>query len=529
MGDTGTGQRARRAGRSVYAASQRAGRAGRSVYTASQRAGRASAAAAGGAGRFVHRMSGASGAGRTGLSHLIELTAAGGIGDAFVAVALAGTLFFNTSVEHARGRAALALLITIAPYAILAPLIGPLLDRVKQGNRYILMGTLLARGLLCWGMASAVQPDNSVTLLPAAFGVLILQKVYGVTRAAVTPRLLPSEITLVTANARSNLGSLIATSAGAAVALGVDKIAGGDGGGAAWVLRIGTAIYLAAAIIGLRLPERVDAAEHDHDLAAGRKPGDGADEDHAANGSSGGTGPARSGRVGRGPNGTIPGGTLPAGMARPRRRVFAIPKVGPVVSEAMRANAAIRMFYGFMIFFLAFTLRSEHFGHSVAVVLGGLAVAIAIGGILGTIIGSALRSRAPQAMMFTVLGLATLVSTACAIFFGLWSVLAVALAAAVSQTLVKVALDSILQREIPAETRSSTFAFSETLHQLALVAGGLIGLLLSLTGSGFAGLTVAAAGLALALCWLVLTRRRRIVRGRAAATGQAQMPGPGFS
>src|SRR5580693_3058819 len=103
MGDTGTGERARRAGRSVY--------------TASQRASRASAAAAGGAGRFVHRLSGASGAGRTGLSNLIELTAAGGFADAFVAVALAGTLFFSTSVDQARGRIALTLLITMAPFA----------------------------------------------------------------------------------------------------------------------------------------------------------------------------------------------------------------------------------------------------------------------------------------------------------------------------------------------------------------------------------------------------------------------------
>ena len=473
MGDTGTGERARQAGRSVYSASQRAGRA--------------SAAAAGGAGRFVHRLTGASGAGRTGLSNLIELSAAGGVGDAFVAVALAGSLFFSTSVDQARGRAALALVITIAPYAILAPLIGPLLDRVKQGNRYILMGTLVTRGLLCWGMASAVHPSNSVALLPAAFGVLVLQKVYGVTRSAVTPRLLPSEITLVTANARANLASLIATSAGAGIALGVDKISGGDGGGAAWVLRVGTAIYLAATILGLRLPERVDSTEY------------------------GGT-------MGIGPPGagdTAAATSAPAGTSVRRRRIFTLPRVGPVVGEAMRANAAIRAFYGFMLFFLVFILRSEQFGHtSDAVALGGLAIAVAVGGILGTTIGSALRSRAPQAMMFTVIGLTTLVSIACAILFGLWSVLVVALAAAVSQTLVKVALDSILQREIPEETRSSTFAFSETLHQLALVGGGLIGLLLSLTGSGFAGLTVAAVGLALALGWLLLRRRRRILRSR---------------
>jgi hypothetical protein len=524
MGDTGTSERARRAGRSVSAASQRAGRV--------------SAAAAGGAGRFVHRMSGASGAGRTGLSNLIELTAAGGIGDAFVAVALAGTLFFSTSVDQARTQVALALLITIAPYALLAPLIGPLLDRVKRGNRYILMGTLLARGLLCWGMAGAVHPNNAVTLLPAAFGVLLLQKVYGVTRAAVTPRLLPSEITLVTANARSNLGSLIATSVGAALALGVDKIAGGDGGGAAWVLRVATVIYLAATIAGLRLPERVDADDElaVGDIRPGQTPGRGpAAADPASD--FGGSGASHSGNgAGAGADGRGPGGTRifgaqqaaaeagrdRAARAVKRRRIFAMPRVGPVVGEAMRANAAIRVFYGFMLFFLAFILRSERFGHiSDTVALGGLAVAIAAGGILGTTIGSALRSRAPLAMMFIVLGVATLVSTACAVFFGLWAVLAVALVAAVSQTLVKVALDSVLQLEIPAETRSSAFAFSETLHQLALVGGGLIGLLLSLTRSGFTGLTVAAIGLALALCWLVLTRRRRILRTQPVASGPA--------
>src|SRR5580693_19883 len=232
MADTGRRARTRRAGRSIASASHAAGRAG--------------AATANGAGRIVHRLSRASGAGRTGLSNLIELTAAGGVGDAFVAVALAGTLFFSASVDQARGRIALALLITIAPFAVLAPFLGPMLDRVQQGRRYILMGTLLARGLLCWGMAGAVQHNDTLTLLPAAFGVLVLQKAYGVTRAAVTPRLLPREITLVSANARSALGSLVATSLGAVAAAGVSYVFGGGTGGAAWVLRAGTAIYLAA-------------------------------------------------------------------------------------------------------------------------------------------------------------------------------------------------------------------------------------------------------------------------------------------
>ncbi len=510
MGDTGTGERARRAGRSVYTASQTAARAGAT-------AARAGATAASGASRAVHRMTRASGAGRTGLSNLIELTAAGSVGDAFVAVALAGSLFFNASVDQARGRAAIALLVTIAPYAILAPLIGPLLDRVRQGNRYVLMGTLLARGLLGWVMASAAEHNDAVTLLPAAFGVLVLQKAYGVTRAAVTPRLLPTEITLVTANARSNLASLIATSVGVALALGVDKVMGGHGGGAAWVLRVGMVIYLAAVALGRRLPDRVDAT-----VETDRAPGSAAVPGTAPlPGTSGAAGPAAAGANGSPPNGAgrrSYAATMPLPTTGPHRRRFAIPALGPQVREAMRANAAIRMFYGFMIFFLAFILRSEHFGHiSHVVALGGLAAAIAAGGMLGTGIGSALRARSPQAMMFAVLALAAVAAITCAVFFSLWSVLAVALSAAISATLVKVALDSILQRDIREETRSSTFALSETVHQLALVGGGLIGLLLSLTGSGFAGLTVAAIGLALALCALLLARRRRIMRSQPAA------------
>ena len=236
----------------------RAGRATRRLTSAAQSSARVGASASRGAGRVVQRMTGASGARRTGLSNLIELTAASSVGDAFVAVALAGTLFFNASVSQARSQVAIALLVTMAPFAVLAPLIGPLLDRLQQGRRFILAGTLLARGALCWGMAGAVFYHDSVTLLPAAFGVLVLQKAYGVTRSAITPRLLPREITLVTANARTGLASLVASTLGVALAAGLEYLTGGGSGGAAWVLRVGTVIYLAAMALCFRVPEQVD-------------------------------------------------------------------------------------------------------------------------------------------------------------------------------------------------------------------------------------------------------------------------------
>jgi MFS family permease len=491
----------------------RARRAGRSIGAASATVGRIGAAAANGFGRGVHRLSSASGAGRTGLSNLIELTAAGSVGDAFVAVSLAGTLFFSASVGEARGRVALALLITMAPFAILAPFLGPMLDRVQQGRRYILMGTLLARGLLCWGMAGAVQHNDTLTLLPAAFGVLVLQKAYGVTRAAVTPRLLPSEITLVTANARSALGSLVATSVGAGAAAGVSFVFGGGAGGAAWVLRIGTAVYLAAAVLGLRLPDGVDSAAPEPVPAeSAPRPGDTWPETPVAGPHAAAQGTAaQDTRDQPGPNGTRPASGQrpgPTGL----RRLFTMPRIGPIVREAMEANATLRAFSGFMIFFLAFILRTEHFaGTSDKLALGEMIGAAAVGGFIGTGIGAALRSRAPQVIVYATLILATVSCAFCAIYYGLWAVLIVALSAALCQALVKLALDSILQDEIGEEVRSSTFAVSETIHQLSWVAGGLLGLALSLTGSGVAGLTVCAAGLAVALIWLMLTRRRRIV------------------
>jgi MFS family permease len=492
--------------------------AARAVSSATQSGGRAGAGAARRTSRMVHRMTGASGAGRTGLASLIELTAAGGAGDAFVTIALAGTLFFSTSLDQARGRIALTLIITMAPFAILAPVIGPMLDRAQQGRRYLLAGTLMARGLLCWGMVDAVLHNDVVELLPAAFGVLVLQKAYAVTRASVTPRLLPKEITLVAANARTGMASLIASTIAGLAAIGIDYVAGGGVNGAAWVLRIGTLVYIAATALSFRVPDHVDAFDRrpEEDAAARAatvpNPGAAGRQDH-------GQGP-------RGPGGTVPlgdeaaGGTAPGRTApgtKPTSRpgLRTLRHVGPVVAEAMRANATLRAFSGFTVFFLAFLLRTVHFhGVNDKVALGGLLAAATLGGFAGTALGSALRSRRPYLITFGMLGASTVVTAACALFFGLWAALAVALVAAFGQVLAKLALDSTVQQEIGEDIRSSAFAASETLHQLAWVCGGLAGVALSLTNSGVAGMTVAAVGLCMSFLFLLSQRRRRVLAAR---------------
>ena len=511
-------------------AMRRTGGAARATGGAFRSSARAGATATRRTGGLVHRVTGASGAGRTGLSTLIELTAAGGASDAFVAVSLAGTIFFSTSVDQARGRVVLFLLVTMAPFAVLAPFIGPALDRMQQGRKFLLAGTLLARGLLCWGMSAAI--NSPVTLLPAAFGILVLQKAYGVARASVTPRLLPAEITLVTANARSQLITLIASMLGGAVAAGIQVTAG-----SAWVLRTGTLIYIAATFLALRLPDQVDvppppaAPGQPPDFPNGHgryAPGPGDDAWAAQPGRDGRTLPYEPAAL---PPGTpAPDAPHEAAGGRNGRRAAGsgrwrtLANVGPIVGEAMRGNAVLRAFSGYMVFFLAFYLRSAHFGVSHNVALGALVAAAAAGGLAAMAVGSLLRARAPAFILFSMLTLAPIVTATCAWFFSLTSVIAVAFTAALAAGLAKLALDSTVQREIGEEIRSSAFAVSETLNQVANVAGSLAGVLVSILDNGEAGLAIAAAFLTLALVTLVARRRRRILGARAeaeAAEGQA--------
>ncbi len=214
----------------------------------------------------MHRVTGAKGADRTGLGTLIEMTAASGAADAFVTVALAGTIFFSTSVDQARGKVVLFLIITMAPFAVLAPFIGPALDRIQQGRRFVLAGTMLTRGLLCYAMSANVK--DSVTLLPAAFGILVLQKAGGVVKASVTPRLLPADLTAGDRQ-RAHGADLDhhLDRRRASLAAGIQY-----GTGAAWTLRVGTLIYLAAMVIALRLPEQIDLPAHEPAAAPAAPP-----------------------------------------------------------------------------------------------------------------------------------------------------------------------------------------------------------------------------------------------------------------
>ncbi|MFD7434607.1 MFS transporter [Streptomyces sp. NPDC059861] len=413
-----------------------------------------------GTARGIRKATHAHGAGESGLGKLIELHAVNGAGDVMITIALASTVFFSVPTDEARGRVALYLAITMAPFALLAPVIGPLLDRVPHGRRAAMAGAMLARALLALVLSGAVI-TGGIELYPAALGVLVASKAYGVVRSAVVPRLLPPRFSLVKANSRVTLGGLLATGVAAPIGAGLQAL------GPRWPLYGAFVIFVAGTVLSFTLPHTVDSAKgEDTALLA-------ADEAHLH-------GPHRK------------------PVKRPGLRT-----VGIAVTHALGVNAAIRCLAGFLIFFLAFLLREHPLaGQSAAVSLGMVAVAAGVGNALGTAVGAWLKARAPELIIVTVVAVELAVAVTAALFFSAFLVACLAAVAGFAQALAKLSLDALIQRDVPELVRTSAFARSETLLQMSWVLGGAIGIALPLNGT--LGMSVAAV--VLAAGWLTTVR-----------------------
>lgn len=425
------------------------GRAGRATYGVAQRAATAE------------------GAGQTGLSRLIALHASNAAGDAAVAISLAGTLFFQVPTGEARGQVALFLALTMLPFAVLAPLIGPFLDRVGHGRRWAIGSTMAVRAFLCWSLATAVATESK-WLFPAALGVLVASKAYGVTKAAAAPRLVPPGVTLVKANARISLAGVV----GATVSAPIAGLAAWFG--AEWSLRYAFAVFVVATILAIRLPARVDSAAGEVRLEL------------------------------------LPVHTTPASEQTAAQRS---PRIPPAVSFALRANCGPRWLSGFLTMFMAFLLRE----HPVAgwsarpeILLGLVIGAAGLGNTLGIALASLSRRLNPAVTVVLALLGVTAMTLVAALFYGLLPLIALGLTAGLAQSLSKLSLDSTIQRDVPERVQASAFARSDTLLQLAWVVGGGIGIAMPLQPR--LGLGIAVAILAAWTVTVVVTNPNRPAR-----------------
>src|SRR5205823_4148369 len=113
-----------------------------------------------------------------------------------------GSLFFSIPTGAARGKVALYLLLTMAPFAVIAPLIGPAIDRVHGGRRLMVIVASGTRAATCAFMALHV---NDLLLFPCAFAVLVLGKAYGIAKSSLVPTVVADDAGLVEANSRLSL------------------------------------------------------------------------------------------------------------------------------------------------------------------------------------------------------------------------------------------------------------------------------------------------------------------------------------
>ncbi|SDE80243.1 MFS transporter [Pseudonocardia oroxyli] len=401
----------------------------------------------------------ADGADRSGLTSLTYASMMDYAVDAAVAVALANTLFFAAATAESKTNVALYLLITVAPFAVVAPVIGPLLDRLQRGRRAALAAAFVGRAALC--VVMALNYENWI-LYPAALGAMVLSKSFTVLKAAITPRVLPEGITLATTNSRLTTFGLIAGGVFGGIASGVAYFWGSPG-----ALYFTAALGLAGAVLSARIPKWVE----------------------------------------------VTSGEVPARLRSTRKAKRA--RVGRSVLVALWGNAGARLLTGFLTLFVAFVVKQQAEGDATRqlFLIGIIGAAAGAGSFLGNGVGSRLRFERPEIMIVCCVAAACAVSVVAAVFPGIATAAIVGLVGATASALAKVCLDGVIQRDLPEESRASAFGRSETVLQLAWVFGGALGVLLphSTFWIGFC-VIASVVGVVGVQTWLV-TRGRSLVPG----------------
>lgn len=399
----------------------------------------------------------------TPFTRFARLHALGTAADGLVAVALAGSIFFSIEPDAARWRVALYLLLTIAPFAVVTPLIGPVVDRTKGGRRGMILASAVARAVVAFLMVSNIE---TILLFPLAFSLLVLQKAYSVAKSAVVPKLVGSETKLVEANSKLALLSSISSMSGAAVGAVLSFV-----GGPPWAAALAVLVYLASALAGIHLP-RIVVAETP------------IEEQERAE--------LRSGAILLGASGM----------------------------------GLLRGVVGFMTFLLAFELRGGKDGVDVkpegaaagaatammrdidivgdpgapAWHFGAVALAAGLGTLIGARVAPQLRQWfREERILLGAFALTALVGLEAAFVGELAGAMSLSLAVAVAAASGKLAFDSLVQRDAPDANYGRSFARFEARFQLTWVTGAFIpvvlrmperiGYLFVTAAAGFAAVT----------------------------------------
>ena len=333
-------------------------------------------------------------------------------GDTLVAVALAGTLFFDVPSAEARDKVALYLLVTIAPFAVVAPVLAAVFGRFPAAFRAVLTSSSALRAVVAAVMAFGL---DTLWLFPLAFGMLVLSRLYGISKASMLPVALPEPVALVSANA---LLARLGIYAGlGAVALGVGLVRLHS----AVALVVAVGFFLFSAFTGMGLPDPRSAT-----TGAGR-------------------------------------------TVAPSRAAF----VASVRSLRLSrlATAVVRLLNGFLLALLAFEFKETGGALDFAALIGAAGIGFGLASFVSPWLERRLRE---EPMVVAALAVEAAAAFVAGQFFSLGAAAGLAGAAGLAWGTAKFGFDGLLQSVVRPERRGTAFTRAETLFQLAWVVGAVL-------------------------------------------------------
>jgi hypothetical protein len=339
-------------------------------------------------------------------------------GEAAMIVALADSFFFDVDPSGARSKVLAFLLVSFTPFLVVAPFIGPVIDRVRGGRRFVVQAVAAARIVVQLLM---IRFSDDTALFGLVFVALVLSKTYQVSKSALVPAVVRSDRELVEAN--SKLG-LIAGLAGVVAVLPAALLQAVVSSSA--TLAYSAALFGVALVSSLRLPREL-ALRPDAPSAASRE------------------------------------------------------ALTPSVQLAWAAMVILRAASGFMLFLLAFEFRGRDDGGNVllgaAILMSSLGTMA--GNALAPTIRKSLHE---ERMVGLSLGLPAVAGLVAAATGGDRAGIALAFVVGFAAALCRLSFESIVQRDGPAANRGQAFARFETQFQFGWVVAAVLPVLLPMPG-----------------------------------------------
>jgi len=372
------------------------------------------------------------------------------LADGAFQASLAGTVFFNPDRQPDPLAVALGFAVLLLPYSLVGPFAGVLLDRWSR--RSVLVGANLVRCLLIPLVAGLVWlGEGGMPFLLAALLVISVNRFFLSGLSASLPHVVPVE-RLVTANALSTTSGTMVFAVGGGIALALREVAGSDDHGYAAIALTAVLGYLASSALAAGF--RVDQLGPD-------------DTDRSADPSL---------------------VEVARGMAAGARHVAQ----RRVAGQVLLALVGLRVLYGASTI-ATLLLYKNYFpdGTVLRNQLPGLAqlvVVVAAGSLLAAVVTPPVTRRIPPRVWVTVLfGGAALAQVGLGLQYTPATLLAAAFCVAVAAQGVKIVTDTAVQVECDDDYRGRVFSVYDTLYNVALVAGLVLGALtLPLSGKSYA-------------------------------------------